>query len=136
MKIQHLLRVQKSSNYNNSSHFISRCTAAATDSKQQQVNELRDIGCDVFYTLKDVRDASSEVIYLAQAQIGAGIGALVTSLAVPPALSILGNLAGTLIAEGISDVVAELLSKDDNGVNWKIYAGGKATYGIAVVTMG
>lgn len=70
-------------------------------------------------------------------QKGGGLAALAAGLAFPPILPAMGPIAGTLISEGISDIVLELISQGDSEFSEREFAKGKLiSYGISVATMG
>lgn len=95
--------------------------------------ELQNIGLDTIYALREVPDASPEIIALAQVQIAGGIGLLV---AFPPAAIITTSIASTMISEEITDIAMELILKGQPGLNWA-YAKAKAiSYGISLITGG
>ncbi|BFD45684.1 MAG: hypothetical protein DMENIID0002_03300 [Rickettsia endosymbiont of Sergentomyia squamirostris] len=102
-----------------------------------EVSELGFVGLDAICALKEVHDAHPEVISRAQGQIAGGFASLAIGFAFPPALSVCGPIAGTLISEGICDIVMELISKGDSEFSEAEYAKGKViSYGISIAIMG
>lgn len=96
-----------------------------------ELMELQNIGLDTIYALREVPDASPEIIALAQGQIAGGIALL---SAFPPAAIITTSIASTMISEGITDIAMELILKGQPGLNWA-YAKAKAiSYGISIIT--
>lgn len=108
--------------------------------QQVQPSELEclgEIGMRVVYSLREVHDASKEVILGAQIQIGSGIAVLLSGIAFPPAIPFTGPIAGALISEGICDIAIELISQGNSGFDKAAYIKGKViSYGISLVTMG
>jgi hypothetical protein len=82
------------------------------------------------------------VIHTAQAEIAAGISILTVGLCFLPAFPVISELAGTLISDGIMDIVMELVSQGNEDFNsqeyWenkqKFYGLTLLTFGISVVT--
>ena len=102
-----------------------------------EINELDFTGLNEIYSLREVFDVPPEIITGAQVQIGLGLAALAAGIAFPPALFICAPLAGTLISEGICDIIIELISKGETEYDWKEHVKSKCiSYGISIVTMG
>jgi len=103
----------------------------------KDVFELNNIGMGCIYGLKEIHDVSEETIESAQAQILSGIALQATCLLFPPALAVCGPISGTLISEGISDIITALMNQGVQEFNKKDYKKSKIiSYGIALVTMG
>ena len=102
-----------------------------------ELSELNYVGLGTNYALKEVHDVPDEVIHRAQGQILGGLAALSSGIVFPPALPVLGPVAGVLISEGVCDIVMELISQGDTAFDEQEYAKGKAiSYGISIATMG
>jgi hypothetical protein len=104
----------------------------------RETSELRNECLRDIYLLKEIRDVPENIIKGAQAQIGLGLSALFAGAAFPPILPVMGEIAGILIGEGVSDIVSELLSKEGSDkFNQKEYAKAKVqSYLISFCTMG
>jgi preprotein translocase subunit SecA len=102
-----------------------------------ELNELQSIGVDALYSLKEIHDVPSTVIHTAQAEIAAGISALTVGLCFLPAFPVMSELAGTLISDGIMDIVMELLSQGNEDFNSQEYWKNKQKfYGLTLLTFG
>jgi preprotein translocase subunit SecA len=75
------------------------------------LTELHSIGIDTIYSLSEIHDVPNVVINAARTQILGGIAALCVGLCFQPMFSVMQRVAGTLISEGLMDIVTELLSK-------------------------
>lgn len=134
LKSNHGLAIQKKI-YN----YLSECDDAEVKANiiNSEISELDFIGLNEIYSLREVFDVAPEIIMGAQIQIGLGLAALAAGIAFPPALPICAPLAGTLISEGISDIVVELVSKGETDYSWKEHLKSKCiSFGISIVTMG
>ncbi|EFA09123.1 uncharacterized protein LOC103314809 [Tribolium castaneum] len=102
-----------------------------------ELTELHSIGLDTVYCLREIHDVPDAVIKAAQGQIIAGIAALGVGLAFLPIFPLMSNIAGTLISEGVIDIVMQLLTQGNTEFNEADFRKGKfVSYGISLLTFG
>lgn len=69
-----------------------------------EFEQIGRIGMSVVYSLREVHDASKEVITGAKIWIGSGIIVLGAGICFPPAIPFTGPFGGSLISEGMTDI--------------------------------
>jgi hypothetical protein len=98
--------------------------------------ELECVGPETMYSLREFHDVHKQVILGAQFQISGGLTALAAGIAFPTILPIMDPIAGTLIAEGVCNIVIEFLSKGQTDFDIASYVKGKCiSFVIALATM-
>ncbi|XP_068902504.1 uncharacterized protein [Tenebrio molitor] len=102
-----------------------------------ELTELQSIGIDTIYALKEIHDIPSVKIYAAVSEISGGIALLCVGLCFFPVYPIMSAIAGTLISEGVMDIVMELISNGCSEFDQKDFIKGKfISYGISLITFG
>jgi preprotein translocase subunit SecA len=102
-----------------------------------ELSELKSIGVDTIYALKEIHDIPNVIIYTAAGQISAGIAALTVGFIFVPVFPIMSGIAGTLISESIMDIVMELISNGCSEFDQKDFIKSKfISYGISLITFG
>jgi hypothetical protein len=105
--------------------------------KDLDLSDLSSIGMSTIYALREVHDVADQIIRGSQAQIAAGLALLATGFFFPFVSPFTTAAAGTLISEGISDIVIELISKGDSSFDATAYIKGKAiSYAMSIASMG
>ncbi|KAJ3651894.1 hypothetical protein Zmor_017898 [Zophobas morio] len=102
-----------------------------------EIAELRSIGVDALYSLKEIHDVPDVVIYTSIGQIIAGIAALCAGLAFLPIFPIMSSIAGTLISEGIIDIVMQIITQGATEFDSTDFLKGKfISYGVSLLSFG
>ncbi|CAF3389253.1 unnamed protein product [Rotaria sp. Silwood2] len=102
-----------------------------------ELNELGLVGLSTTFALRPVYDVPDQIIRSAQLQISMGLASLAAGFAIPPALPIMQQIAGTLIAEGICDFTLAILNGGAVGFDQHAYIKGKViSYAISAATLG
>ena len=100
-----------------------------------ETTDLANVGLNIIYSIKPVRKFREEIIEASLGLIGGGVAALCVGLAFPPSFPFMASVAGTLISEGIIDIVMELLVGSDGGavdyIKQKVF-----TIGMSILTFG
>lgn len=105
--------------------------------KEDVLTELSLIGIDTIYALREVHDVPMNITHTARVQIIIGLSLIAKGAAVPACSFIVFPLGNTLIAEGVCDIVIELISKGNAAFGaWAFVKGKIISYGITGVTMG
>ncbi|CAH2001951.1 unnamed protein product [Acanthoscelides obtectus] len=103
-----------------------------------ELSELAATGANITYALRQVHDVCPGIVNGARIQISGGIALFATGCCFPPAQIVTSSLSGTMITEGICDIVFELINMNSDGqFNKQAYVKSKViSYGISLLTMG
>jgi hypothetical protein len=106
--------------------------------KDAELADFSMIGLDTIYKLETVNDPSDEVIASAQGHIAAGLISIGVGVFLPFVAPVSVPVGITLIIEGISDVIMEILDfRGKSTFNTVEYIKGKAiSYGTSLATFG
>jgi hypothetical protein len=109
--------------------------AVKSSMMRSELNDLSALGLDVTYSLQEMRDVPVAVLNIARVQIAAGLAALTGSFLFPPAAYVAVNIAGTMISEGITDIIASLVNQSGENIDWQDRVKEKVmNYSIAIFT--
>lgn len=103
---------------------------------QREVNNFEFIGMSSIMQLQEMYPVYPEVIAGAQIQLALAASLFAAGLCYPPLLGVLGQFAGIIIAEALTDIVLALINQGEEGFNAKEYIKAKViSYGISLGTM-